>query len=105
MKWSLAIGIVSVIGVVAWSAMNQSVLAQSPALPQFEVERGWLKVPAKWRLGNTSAVSVDGQGHVWVLHRPRTLPDNLRLTAAPPVLEFDNAGNFVQGWGGRGCGL
>jgi hypothetical protein len=45
-------------------------------------------------------VSVDGQGHVWVLHRPRTLPESLRAMAAPPVLEFDAAGNFVQGWGG-----
>ena len=69
-------------------------------LPQFAEERGWLKLPAKWRLGNTSAVSVDAQGHVWVLHRPRTLPENLRATAAPPVLEFDSAGNFIQGWGG-----
>ena len=73
-------------------------------LPQFAEERGWLKLPAKWRLGNTSAVSVDAQGHVWVLHRPRTLPENLRAMAAPPVLEFDAAGNFVQGWGGSGQG-
>ena len=27
------------------------------------------------------------------------LPENLRAVAAPPVLEFDAAGNFVQGWG------
>lgn len=68
-------------------------------LPQFSEERGWLKLPARWRLGNTSAVSIDAQGHVWVLHRPRTLPENLRAMAAPPVLEFDSAGNLVQGWG------
>ena len=24
--------------------------------------------------------------------------------AAPPVLEFDAAGNFIQGWGGSGQG-
>jgi DNA-binding beta-propeller fold protein YncE len=82
------------------------VSAQSPPeeLPQFAEERGWLKLPAKWRLGNTSAVSVDAQGHVWVLHRPRTLPENLRAMAAPPVLEFDGAGTFIQGWGGSGTG-
>jgi NHL repeat len=73
-------------------------------LPRFEEERGWLKLPAKWRLGNTSAVSVDSDGHVWVLHRPRTLPENLRAMAAPPVLEFDAAGNFLQGWGGEAAG-
>ena len=69
-------------------------------VPQFAEERGWLKLPAKWRLGNTSAVSVDAEGHVWVLHRPRTLPESLRAIAAPPVLEFDQSGNFLQGWGG-----
>jgi hypothetical protein len=73
-------------------------------LPQFAEERGWLKLPTKWRLGNTSAVSIDAQGHVWVLHRPRTLPEHLRGMAAPPVLEFDAAGNFIQGWGGAGAG-
>ena len=94
---------------IAWYGVNPRVWAQTASgeaphigqggLPQFAEERGWLKLPAKWRLGNTSAVSVDAQGHVWVLHRPRTLPENLRALAAPPVLEFDGAGNFVQGWG------
>ena len=84
---------------------GQSALGDAPhigegGVPQFAEEHGWLKLPAKWRLGNTSAVSVDAQGHVWVLHRPRTLPENLRAMAAPPVLEFDAAGNYVQGWGG-----
>jgi hypothetical protein len=73
-------------------------------LPRFEEERGWLKLPPKWRLGNTSAVSVDADGHVWVLHRPRTLPENLRAMAAPPVLEFDGSGNFLNGWGGAAAG-
>ena len=63
-------------------------------VPQFAEEQGWLKLPAKWRLGNTSAVSVDAEGHVWVLHRPRTLPENLRAMAAPPVLEFDQRWQF-----------
>ena len=94
---------------IVWYGVNPRVWGQTASgeaphigqggLPQFAEERGWLKLPAKWRLGNTSAVSVDAQGHVWVLHRPRTLPENLRALAAPPVLEFDGAGNFVQGWG------
>jgi NHL repeat len=95
-----ATGVLGVLCVAAWNSAVEPVLAQPPELPRFEVQPGWLKVPSKWRLGNTSAVSVDGQGHVWVLHRPRTLPDNLRSVAAPPVLEFDHAGNFIQGWGG-----
>jgi DNA-binding beta-propeller fold protein YncE len=73
-------------------------------IPRFEEERGWLKLPAKWRLGNTSAVSIDAEGHVWMLHRPRTLPAQMQAMAAPPVMEFDNAGNFVRAWGGDGAG-
>jgi hypothetical protein len=98
-----AFGMAGAIGFLLWISATPPILAQSTAIPQFELEAGWLKVPAKWRLGNTSAVSVDGDGHVWVLHRPRTLPDDLRAMAAPPVLEFDNAGNFIQGWGGAGA--
>ena len=105
-----SIGIAAAVLTFFWCGNNLTVSGQAlpdgaphiggGGLPQFEEERGWLKLPAKWRLGNTSAVSVDAQGHVWVLHRPRTLPNNLRAMAAPPVLEFDSAGNFIQGWGG-----
>jgi DNA-binding beta-propeller fold protein YncE len=75
-------------------------------LPQFQVDPNWPKVPAKWRMGFGSAVSIDDKDHVWVLSRPRTLahprstaPDTTS-TPAPPVIEFDNDGNFIQGWGG-----
>ena len=105
-----SMGVVTAVLVFVWCDTNLRVAGQAASngaphigeggLPQFAEERGWLKLPAKWRLGNTSAVSVDAQGHVWVLHRPRTLPENVRSMAAPPVLEFDSAGNFIQGWGG-----
>jgi hypothetical protein len=104
-----SICVVTAVCALVWCDTNLRVSGQAAStdaphigeggLPQFAEERGWLKLPAKWRLGNTSAVSVDARGHVWVLHRPRTLPENLRALAAPPVLEFDAAGNFVQGWG------
>jgi hypothetical protein len=76
-------------------------------LPQFEMLKGWLKMPSKWRMGFGSDVAADSDGNIWVLSRPRTLahprsgkPD-LTSTPAPPVMEFDNAGNFLQGWGGE----
>jgi DNA-binding beta-propeller fold protein YncE len=87
-------------GTIAAFWAHDSAVEGQGSLPRFEVEPGWLKLPAKWRLGNTSAVSVDSQGHVWILHRPRTLPEAMRAMAAPPVLEFDAVGNFIQGWGG-----
>jgi DNA-binding beta-propeller fold protein YncE len=71
-------------------------------MPQFQVDPAWPKLPSKWVLGLVSNVAVDAQDHVWILQRP---PDNVpKGMAAPPVLEFDAAGNFVQGWGGPGAG-
>src|ERR1700675_4551228 len=94
------------------SAFAQAASAQAPhigegGLPQFEKDPAWPKVPAKWKMGFGSAVAVDADDHVWVLSRPHTLvnprstsPD-AKSQAAPPAAEFDNAGNFIQGWGGE----
>jgi hypothetical protein len=76
-------------------------------LPQFQKDPNFPKVPSKWRMGFGSDVAVDAQDHIWILSRPRALahprstePD-LTSTPAPPVMEFDNDGNFIQGWGGQ----
>ena len=76
-------------------------------LPTFEKDPNWPKVPEKWKMGFGSAVAVDADDNVWVLSRPHTLA-NPRSTAAdtksmpaPPVMEFDNTGKFIQGWGGQ----
>ena len=76
-------------------------------LPRFEKDPTWPKVPAKWKMGFGSAVAIDSDNNVWILSRPRTLahprsmaPD-LTSDPAPPVMEFDQEGNFIQGWGGQ----
>src|SRR6476469_1182397 len=74
------------------------------AVPKFEVDPSWPKLPAKWVFGQVSSVSVDSDDHAWILQRPKTIRDDQKRMAAPPVLEFDAAGNFVQGWGGPGEG-
>jgi hypothetical protein len=70
-------------------------------LPQFEKDPAWPKVPAKWKMGFGSAVAVDADDHIWIVSRPHTVPHSQAAMAAPPVMEFDNAGNFIQGWGGQ----
>jgi hypothetical protein len=55
-------------------------------------------------VGIVTWVAVDRRDHVWVLHRPRQVPVENKDRAAPPVLEFDAAGRFVQAWGGPGAG-
>jgi len=84
--------------------------------PRFEVDPLWPKpLPNKWILGQTIGVSVDAQDHVWIIHRAGSLePGEVHATTnpptaqccapAPPILEFDNAGNLVGHWGGPGAG-
>jgi DNA-binding beta-propeller fold protein YncE len=119
MKRGLLIGVVFFLLPWAWilrylpsRALAQTASAQAPhigegGLPQFQVDPIFPKLPSKWRMGFGSAVAIDDKDHVWILSRPRglahprsTAPD-LTSTPAPPVIEFDNDGNFIQGWGGE----
>ena len=75
--------------------------AEEPGeVPSFEVVPDWPRLPNNWVMGDPSSIAVDRHQNVWVLHRPRTIPAEKKEHAAPPVLEFDKAGNFVRGWGG-----
>ncbi len=74
-------------------------------LPTFQRDAAWPpKLPNDWVMGQMSGVAVDRRDHVWLLHRPRFIAEDKRDHAAPPVLEFDATGTFVQGWGGPGEG-
>src|SRR5690349_14866972 len=84
--------------------------------PMFEVDPLWPKpLPNHWLIGMTIGVSVDAQDNVWIVHRQGSLekgelhastnpPMAMCCMAAPPVLEFDQAGNLLQHWGGPGNG-
>jgi DNA-binding beta-propeller fold protein YncE len=82
----------------------QTTQGRSRSLPTFEVDRAWPKVPPKWKLGDPSSIAIDAQDNVWVLHRPRTLKPDQAAMAAPPVIVFDTAGNYIKAWGGAGSG-
>ena len=73
-------------------------------VPRFQVDPAWPKIPNNWQFGQVASVSIDGQDHVWVLQRPGTLDPEEKPRAAPPLLEFDAAGTFIQAWGGPGPG-
>ena len=89
----------------------------SQAAPSFQVDPLWPKpLPNHWLLGSVTGVAVDAQDHVWVVHRgydsmtsrteigaattPKTSDEC--CVPAPPVLEFDAAGNLLGHWGGPG---
>jgi DNA-binding beta-propeller fold protein YncE len=77
---------------------------ESAEVPIFQADPSWPKIPSKWVFGEASGIAVDAQDHVRVLQRPRTVKPEQKAMAAPPVVEFDPAGNFVQAWGGPGEG-
>jgi hypothetical protein len=86
---------------------SQTPNASRARLPRFEVDPSWQwppKLPNNWVVGVVTWVDVDRRDHVWVLHRPRQVPVENKNPAAPPVLEFDAAGKFVQAWGGPAAG-
>ncbi len=84
--------------------LDPATSAQDPTrvtgVPQFEVDPTWPKLPNNWVLGTSINVAVDRRDHVWIIHRFRFVPDEHRERAAPPILEFDENGEFVQAWGG-----
>src|SRR5688572_19383265 len=96
------------------SLLSMTVLGMAPAqppapiAPAYEVDPAWPKaLPNQWILGAVAGVAVDAQDHVWIVHRPSTLQPNETRSiwrAAPPVLEFDQAGNLLSSWGGPGTG-
>src|SRR5215208_3334783 len=94
-----------------------SAVVLGQAAPSFQVDPLWPKpLPNHWLLGSVTGVAVDAQDHIWVVHRgydsmtarteigaattPKTAAEC--CVPAPPVLEFDQAGNLVSHWGGPG---
>lgn len=86
--------------------------ARAADAPRFEVDASWPKpLPNNWLIGQVGGITTDSQGHIWVLHRPKSLtedengaglkpPRSKCCIAAPPVLEFDTDGNLLRSWGG-----
>src|SRR4029453_2817939 len=93
-----------------------TVEAAANRAPSFEVDPLWPKpMPNGSSLGQTIGVAVDAQDHVWIIHRQDTLEANEGhattnppiakcCAPAPPVLAFDQQGNVVAHWGGKGQG-
>ena len=94
----------SAIAIALIATAAKEAAAQTRNVPTFAVEKDWPKLPPQWKLGDVSSIATDAQGNAWVLHRPRTLKGDDLAKAAPPVLQFDPAGNFIKAWGGPGPG-
>jgi lactonase family protein with 7-bladed beta-propeller/NHL repeat-containing protein len=98
---TVMVGVLAAWFAVFISAQQASTLRS----PTFELDPKWPAVPNNWVLGEVSSIAVDSRDHIWVLHRPRSIPAEKRANAAPPVLEFDTAGKLLSSWGGDGAGF
>ena len=55
-------------------------------VPTFAVDASWPKpLPNNWILGQVGGITVDAQGHIWVIHRPRSLTDDEKGAALTPA--------------------
>jgi DNA-binding beta-propeller fold protein YncE len=104
---------------IAQSAFQRVAAVQAQGAvtaPRFEVDPMFPKpLPNNWVLGETIGLGVDAQDHIWIVHRSDRVnanegaadqnpPTASCCRRAPPVLEFDPAGNLVGHWGGPGEG-
>ena len=112
------LGLLAVLG-VAQAVLQGTAVAQGKGAvqaPRFEVDPLWPKpLPNHWVLGQAVGVWVDSDDHIWIVHRSSgTLAETekglelktaeLCCAGAPPVLEFDQAGNLLRHWGGPVAG-
>jgi sugar lactone lactonase YvrE len=94
------------ITVVCFVRHSMPITAAQPAtdVPRFQVDATWPKpLPHNWAVGPVSGIAVDTRDHIWIIHRGEAVK-RPGMIAAPPVIEFDAAGNVAQTWGGPGAG-
>lgn len=71
-------------------------------VPKLAVDSGWPTIPAGAKFGEVSAVDVDAQGNVWVLHRAGRKweePFPKEPIAEPTVFKFSPDGRLIAQWG------
>jgi DNA-binding beta-propeller fold protein YncE len=113
-------GSLLVLGVAGFASPSRVLDRQRGSTgPAYQVDPLWPKpLPNHWILGSVTGLAVDGQDHIWIVHRGAdsmsarnenglgTNPPTAEVCCmpAPPVLEFDMAGNLIGHWGGPGTG-
>jgi hypothetical protein len=119
------IALIAVLAVASYVLDRKTVVhAAAVQAPKFEVDPMWPKpLPNHWVMGNVIGVGVDAQDHIWIIHRQGSLEamelygvanpppgankrqngvvESECCAPAPPVLEFDEAGNLLKSWGGQ----
>jgi DNA-binding beta-propeller fold protein YncE len=95
--------IVTALAAAIWPPAADAQPAPGLSAPSFVVDPAWPTVPNGWVLGEVTSIAARGD-RIWVLHRPRSIPEDQRARSAPPVLEFDRSGQLLGSWGGPADG-
>jgi sugar lactone lactonase YvrE len=82
-------------------AMSSPAFSSAQNAPRYEADSTWPKpLPERWVLGGLGGLCVDANDHVLILNRQDVIDGDLNGgTLAPPMIEFDPAGNVVNAWG------
>jgi hypothetical protein len=112
-----AAGAVSVVAlIVGLTSARITTVAQTEGVPNFDWDPLFFQdLPNRWTTGQLPGISVDSRDHIWVIHRPATIAPTMQTASvspraarccvpAPPILEFDPNGKFLQAFGGPGTG-
>ncbi len=105
-----------ILAVAAASLAALPAAAAEPNTPQYKVEPFWPKpLPHTWAMGVLAGVIADKADNIWIIQRPKTVEGYLAGGAAnpptaaccmpaPPVIAFNQDGDVVKSWGGKGEG-
>jgi DNA-binding beta-propeller fold protein YncE len=102
MKTSRVVGsVISAALVIAAASFGASSSRAEGGAPRYEADLSWPKpLPDRWVVGGLGGVCVDAQDHVLILNRQGLVEGELNAGhLAPPMIEFDPAGNVVNSWG------
>ena len=96
--------------------ITASASAAEVAAPTFKIDPFWPKpLPHTWAMGILAGVIADKADNIWIIQRPKTVegyllggaqtpPTAACCIPAPPVIVFNQAGDVVKSWGGKGDG-
>jgi len=109
--------VLGVLAVVETGLQKRAVVeAAAVQAPRFEVDPMWPKpLPNHWVIGSVIGVAADANDHIWIIHREGALEEKEKYATwkppaseccapAPPILEFNEAGDLIGHWGGPGEG-
>lgn len=92
----------ALLAVLALAACDVAAPPPREDVPVLAVDTGWPTIPAGTPFGEVSAVDVDAEGNVWVLHRAGRVweePFPTTPITEPTVFKFAPDGTLLAQWG------